>query len=77
MATANSAAELKQQGAFEAANDPHNPVTAAEALAKAELETKKAGVQAFSFDPNASPEAKAAQAQAVCWHVPPIPRPQY
>jgi len=65
MATAAAEAELKQQGAIEAARDPNNPVTAADALAKIELESKKAGVQAFSFDPDASPEEKAAQARSV------------
>ena len=65
MAAVVSAAELKQQGAFEAAADPNSTVTAADAQAKAELESKKAGVGAFSFNPDASPEEKAAQARAV------------
>ena len=65
MAAVISAAELMQQGAFEAARDPNSKVTAAEAQAKAELEIKKAGVEAFSFNPDASPEEKAAQAAAV------------
>ena len=65
MATAASVAELKQQGAFEAAADPNSSVTADDARIKAEIESKKAGVQAFSFDPNASPEQKAAQARSV------------
>jgi hypothetical protein len=65
MATAAAEAELKQQGAFEAAADPNSNVTAADAQAKAELESKKAGVQAFSFNPDASPEEKAAQARSV------------
>ena len=65
MAAVVSAAELKQQGAFEAAADPNSSVTAADAQAKAEFESKKAGVQAFSFNPDASPEEKAAQARAV------------
>lgn len=63
--TEASAAELKQQGAFEAARNPESSVTADDARKKAEYETKKAGVQALSFDPNATPEEKAAQARAV------------
>ncbi len=65
MAAVVSAAELKQQDAFEAAADPNSTITAADAQAKAELESKKAGVGAFSFNPDASPEEKAAQARAV------------
>jgi hypothetical protein len=65
MATAAVEAELKQQGALEAARDPNSSVTAADAQAKIELESKKAGVQAFTFDPDASPEEKAAQARSV------------
>lgn len=65
MATAAAEAELKQQGAIEAARDPNSSVTAADAQAKIEEESKKAGVQAFSFDPDASPEEKAAQARSV------------
>jgi hypothetical protein len=67
MATAAAVAELKQQGAIEAAQDPNSPVTAADAQAKIELESKKAGVQAFSFNPDASPEEKAAQARSVSY----------
>ena len=64
---AASAAELKQQGAFEAAADPNRTVTAEDARAKAELESKRAGVEAFSFNPDASPEEKAEQARAVSY----------
>lgn len=67
MATAAAVAELKQQGAIEAAQDPNSPVTAADAQAQIELESKKAGVQAFSFNPDASPEEKAAQARSVSY----------
>ncbi|KFY65048.1 hypothetical protein V497_01494 [Pseudogymnoascus sp. VKM F-4516 (FW-969)] len=67
MATAAQEAEIKQQGAFEAARDPTNPVSAEDAELKAMTESKKAGVQAFSFDPDATPEQKAAQAAS---HVP-------
>lgn len=65
MATAAAEAELKQQGALEASRDPNSTVTAADAKAKLELESKKAGAQAFSFNPDASPEEKAAQARSV------------
>lgn len=65
MATPAAEAELKQQGAFEAARDPKSSVTAADAEAKALTESKKAGVPAFTFNPNATPEEKAAQAKAV------------
>lgn len=59
------AAELKQQGAFEAAQDPNSSVTAEDAEQKALDESKKAGVAAFQFDPNASAQDKAKQAKAV------------
>lgn len=65
MATAAQEAELKQQGAFEASRDPTNPVSAKDAELKALMETKKAGVQAYMFDPDATPEQKAAQAKSV------------
>lgn len=62
----SSAAELKTQGVIEAANDPDTSVTAEDAGKKMVQESKKAGVAAFTFDPNASTEEKAAQAKAVC-----------
>ncbi|KAK3173796.1 hypothetical protein OEA41_007128 [Lepraria neglecta] len=62
------AGELKSQGAAEAARDPNSKVTAEDAEQLMTDESKKAGVAAFQFDPNASPEAKAAQARS---HVPP------
>ncbi|KAK4693255.1 hypothetical protein P7C71_g4110, partial [Lecanoromycetidae sp. Uapishka_2] len=61
------AGELKSQGATEAAQDPNSKVTAQDAEDVMANESKKAGIAAFQFDPNASPEAKAAQARA---HVP-------
>lgn len=61
MATAERAEELKQQGAIEAAQDSHSGVTAQAAENKMVQESKKAGSAAFQFDPNASPEEKAAQ----------------
>ncbi|KAL8739134.1 MAG: hypothetical protein Q9181_000163 [Wetmoreana brouardii] len=62
------AAELKSQGAAEAARDPNSAVTSLDAQHAIAAESKKAGVEVFEFDPDASPEAKAAQARA---HVPP------
>lgn len=62
--------ELKEEGIIEAATDlaqdPNskvNPETVEEALVK---ETRESGAPAYQFDPNASPEDKAAAAQAVC-----------
>jgi hypothetical protein len=61
--------ELKQQGAEEAARDPNSSVTAADAERVIMDESKKAGAVALEFDPDASPEEKAAQARSVCLHV--------
>jgi hypothetical protein len=58
--------ELKQQVAEEAARDPNSSVTAADAEKVILEESKKAGAVSLQFDPNASPEEKAAQARAVC-----------
>ena len=63
--TAGRASELKQQGAVEAANDPNSSVDAQEAEQKMLAESKKAGAAAFEFDPDASPEQKAAQLREV------------
>ena len=66
MTSRNSeAAELKAQGVVEAAQDPNSSVTAEDAQKKIVQESKKAGVAAFEFDPDATPEQKAAQARAV------------
>lgn len=62
---ASSAAEIKTQGAVEMANDPNSSVTSDDAQRKMVEESKKAGVAAFIFNPDASPEEKAAQARAV------------
>lgn len=59
------AKELKQQGAVEAAQDENDPVTAQDAEKVMVDESKKGGAAAFQFDPDASPEEKAAQAGAV------------
>ncbi|KAK6865488.1 hypothetical protein PG995_002016 [Apiospora arundinis] len=64
MATEQSAAELKQQGAIEAAGNPNSSVTANDAQRKMVEESKNAGVAAFTFDPDASPEEKRRQAKA-------------
>lgn len=61
MATTQSASELKQQGALEAARDPNSPVTSEDAQKKIVEDSKNAGVVAFHFDPDASPEEKKAQ----------------
>ena len=61
--------ELKQQGAIEtaqnAAQDPQSNLTAEDAEKVLLDETKKAGMPAYQFNPDASPEEKAAEAQAV------------
>ncbi|KAK3394449.1 C2 domain-containing protein [Podospora didyma] len=64
MSTEQSANELKQQGAIEAAQDPDSSVTARDAEHKIVEDSKGAGVVAFNFDPNASTETKLAQAKA-------------
>jgi len=75
MATARDASELKQQGALEAARDPESSVTADDAQKKIVEESKKAGVTAFTFDPDATPEQKKAQARAVRCLPPPSHSP--
>ncbi|KAL5423932.1 hypothetical protein PMIN04_003602 [Paraphaeosphaeria minitans] len=67
MATMQHASELKQQGALDAAQDPNSSVTADQAENAIVQEARAGGSAAFKFDPNASPEEKAAQARA---HVP-------
>jgi hypothetical protein len=72
MATTRAANELKQQGAIEASRDPESNVTAEDAERKIVEDSREAGVTAFTFDPDASPEEKKAQARAVrCSH--PLP----
>jgi hypothetical protein len=66
MATAKAANELKQQGMLEAARDPNSNVTAEDAERKIVEDSRQAGVAAFTFNPDASPEEKRAQAEAVC-----------
>lgn len=59
------AEELKQQGAIEAAQDANSQVTAQDAEKIMVDESKKGGAVAFQFDPDASPQEKAALAGAV------------
>lgn len=68
--SATEARELKAQGAIEAADNPESQVTADDAQKEIVAESKDAGIPAFSFDPDATPEQKRAQAQAVSrpWH---------
>lgn len=62
---ASQAAELKAQGAIEAA-EMSNSQAAVDAAEKAIVEqSKNAGVAAFQFDPDASPEEKRRQTRAV------------
>lgn len=65
MSTEKEKNELKSQGAIEAAQDPNSSVTADDASRTIVEESKKAGAAALRFDPDASPEEKAAQARAV------------
>lgn len=67
MSAAKEASELKQQGAIEAAADPQSSVTADAAQKEIVEASKSAGVAAFTFDPDATPEQKRAQARAVCY----------
>ncbi|KAH7170581.1 C2 domain-containing protein [Dactylonectria macrodidyma] len=64
MSTAKEASELKQQGAIDAAGDPNSTVNADDAQKEIIEASKNAGVAAFTFDPDASPEQKLAQARA-------------
>lgn len=57
--------EEKAVAAEEASRDPHSSVTAADAEKVIIDESKKAGAVALSFNADASPEEKAAQARAV------------
>jgi hypothetical protein len=57
--------ELKSQGAIEAAQDPNSSVTGDDAQRVLLNESQKGGATALHFDPNASPEEKAAQARYV------------
>ncbi|KAL0256614.1 Tricalbin-2 [Diplodia seriata] len=60
-------AELKQQGAIEAAQDPNTNVSPEDAEQKMLDEGRKAGGAgaALAFNPDASPADKAAQARSI------------
>lgn len=64
--------ELKEELAVDAAADPSSPVTAQQAEKVILDESKKAGAVAMQFDPDASPEEKAAQAKAVRSSIQPL-----
>lgn len=57
--------EAKVDAAVELAKDPDSSVTAKVAEKEMVHQSKLAGVAAFEFDPDATPEQKAAQARAV------------
>lgn len=63
--TAGRAAELKSQAVLEASRDPNSTVDARQAEDEVMNQAKAAGAHAFEFDPNATPEQKAAQMKAV------------
>lgn len=63
--TALQERELKQQGAIEAAEE--NLVSPEQAEKQMVEEAKNAGIPAFTFDPDATPEQKRAQARAVSY----------
>lgn len=65
MALSSFKSELKSKLAVDAARDPNSKFSAEDAEKVILEESKKAGAPAFQFDPNASPEEKAAQARAV------------
>ena len=56
---------MASQVGGEASRDPNTNVEAEDAEKKMVEETKKAGYQAYQFDPNATPEENAAQARSV------------
>ncbi|KAH0562191.1 hypothetical protein GP486_003113 [Trichoglossum hirsutum] len=60
---ASQVGELKAQGAEEAARQQSSEVTSEDVERKIVEESKKAGYQAYQFDPDATPEQKAAQAR--------------
>lgn len=65
MASSRQEAELKQQGAIEAARDPNTTVSADDAEQAVLREARKDGGAAMAFDPDATPAEKAAQARSV------------
>jgi len=65
MALSSFKGELKSLLAEDAARNPNSSFSTEDAERVIVEESKKAGAPAFQFDPNASPEEKAAQARAV------------
>ena len=65
MVSQRNVAELKAQGVEEASRDPNSKVSSADVQKVLGDESKKAGIAAYSFNPDASPEEKAASARAV------------
>ncbi|SMR43530.1 unnamed protein product [Zymoseptoria tritici ST99CH_3D1] len=61
--TAKAEHELKAQGVVEAAQDPNTSVTSDDAQKAMVDQARAGGAAAFTFNPDASPEEKAAQAQ--------------
>ncbi len=61
------AGEIKSQAVTGAAQDSNNIVSAENAEQAITEESKKAGVAAYTFDPDASPEDKAAQVRSVSY----------
>lgn len=61
--------ELKQEGVIEAASelakDPQSKVNPEKVEKTLVEDSREAGVPAYQFDPNASPEEKAAAAESV------------
>ncbi|KAJ6782518.1 hypothetical protein PWT90_01663 [Aphanocladium album] len=62
---AHDARDAKVGGAIAAAQDPESSITADDAQREMVAESRNAGVTAFTFDPDASPEQKRAQARAL------------
>ena len=69
MASQDSDIEARQQGAIEtaqaASQDPQSHIRPETVEKKLVDETRKAGFPAYQFDPDASPEDKAAAAESV------------
>jgi len=63
--SAKEARELKVQGAIEAAQNSQSQISSEDAQKEIVEQSSNAGIPAFSFDPDASPEEKRAQARDV------------
>lgn len=62
---ANDARDAKVGNAIAAAQDPESTTTADDAQRQMVAESRNAGIPAFTFDPDATPEQKRAQARDV------------